>query len=90
MKRRVTEKGLTIVPYRLIFSERGFVNSEIAPAQGKAFWQKEKPLKKETTKKVRWIDWNINNNDLSLKIKDFNLHTLNVFIDIVSNIFKFL
>lgn len=52
LERRVTEKGLTIVPYRLYFSERGFVKLEIALAQGKKAFDKRETIKERDNKKA--------------------------------------
>jgi len=45
LDRRVREKGLTIVPYRLYLSERGFIKLEIALAQGKKAFDKRHSIK---------------------------------------------
>ncbi|MFZ1705755.1 MAG: SsrA-binding protein SmpB [Saprospiraceae bacterium] len=49
--RRVDEKGLTIVPYRLYFSDRGFAKLEIALAQGKKAYDKRESLKEKDNKR---------------------------------------
>lgn len=49
--RRVDEKGLTIVPYRLYFSERGFAKLEIALAQGKKAFDKRETMKERDNKR---------------------------------------
>jgi SsrA-binding protein len=49
--RRVSEKGFTIVPYRLYFSERGFVKLEIALAQGKKTYDKRSTIKERENKR---------------------------------------
>ena len=49
--RRVEEKGLTIVPYRLYFSERGFAKIEIALAQGKKAYDKRDTMKERDQKR---------------------------------------
>ena len=51
LERRVTEKGLTIVPYRLYFSERGFAKLEIALAQGKKAFDKRDSIKERDNKR---------------------------------------
>ncbi|KXK40880.1 MAG: SsrA-binding protein SmpB [Saprospiraceae bacterium] len=51
LERRVTEKGLTIIPYRLYFSERGFAKLEIALAQGKKAYDKRETLKERDNKR---------------------------------------
>src|SRR5688500_17360395 len=45
LERRVTEKGLTIVPYRIYFSERGHAKCEIWLAQGKKEFDKRNTIK---------------------------------------------
>ena len=47
LERRVREKGLTIVPYRLYFSERGFAKLEIALAQGKKSFDKRESIREK-------------------------------------------
>jgi SsrA-binding protein len=51
LERRVMEKGYTIVPYRLYFSERGFAKLEIALAQGKKAFDKRETLKERDSKR---------------------------------------
>lgn len=51
LERRVREKGLTIVPYRLYFSDRGFVKLEIALAQGKKSFDKRESIKEKDHKR---------------------------------------
>ncbi len=51
LERRVTEKGLTIVPYRLYFTERGFAKLEIALAQGKKAFDKRDSIKERDNKR---------------------------------------
>lgn len=45
LERRVKEKGMTIVPYRLYISERGLVKLEIALSQGKRSFDKRQTIK---------------------------------------------
>ncbi len=45
LERRVNEKGLTIVPYRIFFSERGHAKCEIWLAQGKKEFDKRNSIK---------------------------------------------
>ena len=45
LERRVAEKGLTIVPYRIFFSERGHAKCEIYLAQGKKEFDKRNTIK---------------------------------------------
>jgi len=49
--RRVEEKGLTIIPYRIYFSERGHAKCEIWLAQGKKEFDKRNTIKDRDTKR---------------------------------------
>lgn len=49
--RRVMEKGNTIVPLRVYFSERGLVKIEIAAAQGKKSYDKRQTIKEKDMKR---------------------------------------
>lgn len=51
LERRATEKGFTIVPYRMYMSERGFVKMEIALAQGKKLYDKRDAIKEKDNKR---------------------------------------
>lgn len=51
LERKVKERGLTIVPYRLHLSERGFVKLEIALAQGKKSFDKRESIKEKDVKR---------------------------------------
>jgi SsrA-binding protein len=51
LERRVTEKGFTIVPYRLYFSDRGFAKLEVALAQGKKAFDKRETIKERDSKR---------------------------------------
>ena len=51
LERRVKERGLTIIPYRLYFSERGFVKLEIALGQGKKTYDKRQSIKEKDNKR---------------------------------------
>lgn len=58
IERRITEKGLTVIPYRIYFSERGHVKCEIWLAQGKKAFDKretikEKDLKREMDRRLK-------------------------------------
>lgn len=46
LHRRVKEKGLSLVPYKIYFSERGHVKCEIALAQGKKSYDKRESIKR--------------------------------------------
>ena len=45
------EKGITIIPYKLYFSERGFVKLEIALAEGKKKHDKRAAIKERDNKR---------------------------------------
>lgn len=47
LERRVNEKGLTIVPYRIFFAESGFAKCEIALARGKKSFDKRESIKEK-------------------------------------------
>lgn len=51
MERRVTEKGMTIVPYKLYFSERGFIKIELFLAIGKKTYDKRESIKERQNKR---------------------------------------
>ena len=51
LHRRVKEKGLTIVPVRIYFSESGFAKCEIALAQGKRSYDKRQSIKDRDMKR---------------------------------------
>lgn len=51
LERKVKEKGLTIVPYRLYITERGFAKLEIALVQGKKSYDKRESLKEKDSKR---------------------------------------
>jgi SsrA-binding protein len=51
LEKRVSEKGLTIVPYRIFFSERGFAKLEITLAQGKKSFDKRDSIKEREGKR---------------------------------------
>lgn len=46
---KVKEKGLTIVPYRIFFNDRGFAKVEISLARGKKSYDKRETLKERDT-----------------------------------------
>lgn len=50
--RRVTEKGFTVVPYKLYISDRGFVKLLIALAQGKRQYDKRNTIKDRDSKRT--------------------------------------
>jgi SsrA-binding protein len=47
LERRVNEKGLTIVPYKFYFTERGFAKVELWLAQGKKSFDKRESIKQK-------------------------------------------
>lgn len=51
LDKKVKEKGFTIVPVRLYFSERGLAKLEIALAQGKKSFDKRHSIKEKDTKR---------------------------------------
>ncbi len=51
LHRRVKEKGFTIVPYRVYFSERNLVKVEVALGQGKKSFDKRESIKEKDTKR---------------------------------------
>lgn len=51
LERRVKERGLTIVPYRLYLSERGLAKLEIVLAQGKKTHDKRESIKEKDNKR---------------------------------------
>ncbi len=51
LEKKVTEKGNTIVPYRLYFSERGLIKLEIALAKGKKAYDKRDQIKERDNKR---------------------------------------
>lgn len=51
IERRITEKGMTVVPYRVYFSDRGFVKITIALAMGKKEFDKRETIKERDNKR---------------------------------------
>mgnify|MGYP000160814872 CR=1 FL=1 len=51
LQKKVKEKGFTIVPIRLYFSERGLAKIEIALAQGKKSFDKRDSIKEKDNKR---------------------------------------
>lgn len=49
--RKITEKGMTLVPYKIYFSERGFVKIEIWLASGKKAYDKRESIKERDNKR---------------------------------------
>lgn len=48
---KIKEKGLTIIPYKLFFNERGIAKIEIALARGKKSYDKRETIKERDTQK---------------------------------------
>ena len=51
LQRKVSEKGMTIIPYRIFFNDRGFAKIEIALATGKKAFDKRESLKEKDLKR---------------------------------------
>ena len=51
LERRVKEKGFTIIPFRLFFSERGFAKLKIELASGKKSYDKRESIKQREDKR---------------------------------------
>ena len=51
LERKLTEKGLTVVPYRIFFSERGFAKLEVCLAEGKKLYDKRESIKERENKR---------------------------------------
>lgn len=51
LERKVSEKGFTLIPYRLYFSETGFLKLEIALAKGKKMYDKRETIKERDNKR---------------------------------------
>ncbi len=51
LHRKVQEKGLTIVPYKMLISERGFAKLTIMLAQGKKSYDKRQSIKERDNKR---------------------------------------
>jgi SsrA-binding protein len=51
LMRRVSEKGFTIVPYRIYFNERGLAKLEVCLAQGKKSFDKRASIKERENKR---------------------------------------
>jgi len=51
IKRKLDEKGLTLVPYKVYFSDRGFVKLNIWLAQGKKSFDKRNSIKEKDVKR---------------------------------------
>ena len=51
ISRKITEKGFTVVPYRVYFTERGYAKAEIFVAQGKQGHDKRQAMKDRDSKR---------------------------------------
>lgn len=51
LEKKVKEKGVTLIPYRLYFNERGFVKIEVAVATGKKSADKRQSIKEKDVKR---------------------------------------
>lgn len=51
IQRRVDEKGMTLIPYKLYINERGLAKLEIVLAQGKRSYDKRESIKERDTKR---------------------------------------
>jgi SsrA-binding protein len=51
LEKRISEKGLTVVPYRLYFNDRNIVKLEIKLAQGKKVYDKRESIKQEDVRR---------------------------------------
>lgn len=51
LERKVNEKGLTIVPYKLYLSDRGFIKIQIVLGQGKKSYDKRHSIKEKDVKR---------------------------------------
>ena len=58
LRGRLTEKGLTLIPLKLFFSERGYAKLEIALARGKKLYDRrrtiqEREMRRETERYIK-------------------------------------
>lgn len=51
LQKKVKEKGFSIIPYRVYFSDRGLIKLEIALAQGKNSYDKRNSIKQKDNKR---------------------------------------
>ncbi len=51
IEKRVTEKGMTVVPYKIYFNDRGFAKIEIILGQGKKTYDKRDTIKDRDSKR---------------------------------------
>jgi SsrA-binding protein len=50
IKRRIDEKGMTLIPYKIFFNERDFVKVQIVLAQGKKMYDKRDSMRERDNK----------------------------------------
>lgn len=51
LERKLSEKGLTLIPFRLYVSDRGMIKLEIALAQGKKTFDKRETIRERETQR---------------------------------------
>lgn len=51
IKRKLDEKGMTLIPYKMYFNDRDFVKVQIIVAQGKKMYDKREDLKEKDVKR---------------------------------------
>jgi SsrA-binding protein len=51
IERRINEKGMTLVPYRMYFTDRGYVKVVVVLAQGKKEFDKRETMKERDSKR---------------------------------------
>ncbi|MFM2393044.1 MAG: hypothetical protein RLZZ546_1026 [Bacteroidota bacterium] len=51
IRRRIEEKGMTLIPYKMYFSERDLVKVQIVLAQGKKMFDKREDIKERDNKR---------------------------------------
>lgn len=51
IEKKLTEKGFTLIPYRIFFSERGHAKVEVFLAQGKKSYDKRQNIKERENKR---------------------------------------
>jgi len=51
LERKISEKGMSIIPYRIYFSDRGMIKVEIALASGKKSYDKRESIKDKDQKR---------------------------------------
>lgn len=51
IRRKLDEKGMTLIPYKMYFNDRDFVKVQIIVAQGKKMYDKREDLKEKDVKR---------------------------------------